>query len=231
MLGVTNIWTYVAGVIFIILLPGPNSLYVLGIAAQRGVRAGYAAAAGIFLGDTVLMVLAAIGAASLLQANLLVYHVVQAAGALYLGWLGLQMLAAAWHRWRTPDSGRHQHRPHAAPRATAALSAATGRRERPFGKALFISLLNPKAILFFVSFFVQFVDPHYPHPGLSFLLLGAILQFFSAVYLSALIFGGARLAAAFRRRRRLAAAGMATVGAAFFGFGLKLAFAATSRSH
>ncbi len=231
MLGVTNIWTYVAGVIFIVLLPGPNSLYVLGIAAQRGVRSGYAGAAGIFLGDTVLMVLAAIGAASLLQANLFIYHVVQAAGALYLGWLGLQMLAAAWHRWRTPDTGLHQHPPHAVSPASAARLVGAARREQPFGKALFISLLNPKAILFFVSFFVQFVDPHYPHPALSFLLLGVILQFFSAIYLSALIFGGARLAEAFRRRRRLAAAGMATVGAAFFGFGLKLAFAATSRTH
>ena len=101
MFGVINLWTYVLGVIFIVLLPGPNSLYVLSVAAQRGVRAGYRGALGVFLGDTVLMVLAAAGAASLLETNLTLYHLVQAAGALYLGWLGINMLRAAWMRWRT----------------------------------------------------------------------------------------------------------------------------------
>ena len=224
MLGVTHLWTYVAGVILIVLLPGPNSLYVLGVAAQRGVRAGYAGAAGIFLGDSVLMVLAAAGAASLLETNLLLYRLVQAAGAMYLGWIGLNMLRAALHRWRTRDTGLHRKPPpaHASEQPAATVTA----RERPFRKALLISLLNPKAILFFVSFFIQFVDPHYAHPALSFLLLGAITQFFSVLYLSALIFGGARLADGFRRKRRLAAGAMATAGSGFFGFGLKLALAA-----
>ena len=46
----------------------------------------------------------------------------------------------------------------------------------PFREALVISLLNPKAILFFISFFIQFVDPGYAWPALSFLLLGRIAQ-------------------------------------------------------
>lgn len=62
MLGVTDLPTYLVGLILIILLPGPNSLYVLSVAARRGVRTGYKAAAGVFTGDAVLMVLAAAGA-------------------------------------------------------------------------------------------------------------------------------------------------------------------------
>ncbi|CAM5449672.1 Leucine efflux protein LeuE OS=Stutzerimonas stutzeri OX=316 GN=CXK95_17955 PE=3 SV=1 [Stutzerimonas stutzeri] len=58
-------------------------------------------------------------------------------------------------------------------------------------------LSNPKAILFFISFFIQFVDPAYAHPGLSFLALGAVLELISALYLSFLIFTGVRLAAWF----------------------------------
>ena len=228
MFGVVNLWTYVLGVIFIVLLPGPNSLYVLSVAAQRGVRQGYLGALGVFLGDTVLMVLAAAGAASLLETNLTLYHLVQAAGALYLGWLGINMLRAAWKRWRTPDTGLHAH---AAAHAHMPPHPSGKRLESPFRKALFISLLNPKAILFFVSFFIQFVDPHYAHPALSFLLLGAITQFFSALYLSILIFGGVRVADAFRRRRRLSALTMGATGAGFFGFGVKLALAATARTH
>lgn len=227
MFGVTNLWTYLLGVIFIVLLPGPNSLYVLSVAAQRGVRAGYRAAMGVFFGDTVLMVLAAAGAASLLEANLALYHLVQAAGALYLGWLGINMLRAAFKRWRTADTGLHVHAPHPHPHP-----APHGRvQDEPFRKALFISLLNPKAILFFVSFFIQFVDPHYPHPALSFSILGAIVQTCSLLYLSVLIFGGARVADAFRRRRRLSAVMMGATGAGFFGFGVKLALAATAKTH
>lgn len=67
MLGVTDLPTYLAGLVLIVLLPGPNSLYVLSVAARRGVRTGYVAAAGVWTGDTVLMTLSALGASSLLQ--------------------------------------------------------------------------------------------------------------------------------------------------------------------
>lgn len=227
MFGVVNLWTYVFGVIFIVLLPGPNSLYVLSVAAQRGVRSGYRGALGVFLGDTVLMVLAAVGAASLLETNLTIYHLVQAAGALYLGWLGINMLRAAWKRWHTPDTGLHAHVPQPHAYSDIQTPQAGRRLESPFRKALFISLLNPKAILFFMSFFIQFVNPHYPHPALSFAVLGAVVQFFSMLYLSVLIFGGVRVADAFRRRRQLSAMTMGVTGTGFFGFGVKLALAAT----
>jgi leucine efflux protein len=83
--------------------------------------------------------------------------------------------------------------------------------------------MNPKAILFFVSFFIQFVDPGYPHTWLSFCILGVIVQFFSALYLSTLIFGGVHLAMQFRRRRRFSALATGGVGGLFISFGFKLA--------
>jgi leucine efflux protein len=85
--------------------------------------------------------------------------------------------------------------------------------------------MNPKAILFFLSFFIQFVDSSYAHTGLSFLILGAIVQTCSAIYLTALIFGGAFLAAQFRRRRRTSAVATGLVGGLFIAFGAKLASA------
>ncbi|MFM9702671.1 leucine efflux protein LeuE [Streptomyces galilaeus] len=211
MFGVNDLPTYLAGLALIILLPGPNSLYVLSVAARRGVRSGYTAAAGVWCGDAVLMTLSAAGVASLLQGNSLLFGIVKYAGAGYLTWLAVGMLRAAWGMWRS-----RRERP-----TPSALSSAVA-EERPFLRALVISLVNPKAILFFVAFFVQFVDPGYAHPALSFVFLGMFAQLASVLYLSALIFGGTRLAAAFRRRKRLAAGATSAAGALFLGFALKL---------
>ncbi|MFE9889980.1 leucine efflux protein LeuE [Streptomyces scopuliridis] len=213
MLGVTDLPTYLVGLVLIVLLPGPNSLYVLSVAARRGIRAGYSAAAGVWCGDTVLMVLSAAGVASLLQANELAFGIVKFAGAGYLTWLAIGMMRAAWSLWRS----RHERAEEAATSSPSSTPA-----ERPYRRALVISLFNPKAILFFISFFVQFVDPGYAHPALSFVLLGLLANVASALYLSALIFGGTRLAAAFRRRKRLSAGMTTAAGALFLGFAVKL---------
>ncbi|WP_415948139.1 leucine efflux protein LeuE [Streptomyces sp. KLOTTS4A1] len=224
MLGVIDLPTYLAGLIVIILLPGPNSLYVLSVAARRGVRAGYTAAAGVWCGDTVLMALSAAGVASLLQANALLFSIVKFAGAGYLTWLAIGMLRAAWSMWRTRRERleRAAAEEGSAHSADSAENAPTGKGERPFRRAFVVSLLNPKAILFFIAFFVQFVDPSYAHPALSFVVLGAFAQLASFLYLSALIFGGTRLAAAFRRRRALSAGATSAAGALFIGFAVKL---------
>jgi leucine efflux protein len=92
-----------------------------------------------------------------------------------------------------------------------------------YRKALIVSLLNPKAIFFFISFFVQFVDPAYPNPGLTFALLGVIVQCVSLVYLSVLIVGGVKLAQTFAQRKRLSALLNSVVGMMFIAFGARLA--------
>ncbi|MEO0003182.1 MAG: hypothetical protein RLZZ22_874 [Pseudomonadota bacterium] len=215
--GVTDLATFVLGTIFIVLLPGPNSLYVMALASRHGVATGYRGAAGIFAGDTVLMLLSTAGAASLLRSTPLAFMAVKYIGALYLAWLGLGLVRAAWRQST------------AAPARDAVVTPRDSKLERspgrPFRTAFLISLMNPKAILFFVSFFIQFVDPGYAHPALSFLLLGLIVQACSALYLSALIFGGARLAERFGRHQGLAAGGMGAMGALFIGFALRLASA------
>ena len=206
--GITDLSTFILGTIFIVLLPGPNSLYVMSVASRWGIAAGYRGACGIFLGDLILMILSATGVASLLQTTPLLFMCLKYAGAAYLVWLGIGLLRSAVRDWRG-----HNQEAHAAP------ADAT----RPFRTALLISLMNPKAIFFFVSFFIQFVSPEYPHPELSFLILGLIVQACSALYLSALIFGGTHLAAAFRRRQRLSSTAIGGVGSLFIGFGIKLA--------
>ncbi|MGR4883125.1 leucine efflux protein LeuE [Streptomyces sp. LARHCF249] len=214
MLGVTDLPTYLAGLVLIVLLPGPNSLYVLSVAARRGVKEGYKAACGVFTGDTVLMVLTAAGAGALLEASPLLFTVVKFLGAGYLAWLAVGMMRAAWGMWRDRKARQEELLTGAEP---------AGGMERPYRRALVVSLFNPKAILFLLSFFVQFVDPGYAYPALSFLLLGTLSQLASFLYLSTLIFTGTRLSAAFRRRKRLSAGATSAAGVLFLGFAAKLA--------
>lgn len=212
--GVTDLWTYVLGALGIILLPGPNSLFVLSVATARGVKAGYQGAMGVFVGDTVLLTLTALGAASLLRAYPALFMVVKYAGAGYLSWVGLNLIRSAFRAWRAPMVA-----------SSAAVTESPAHLAHPFKRALVISLLNPKAILFLLSFFVQFIDPTYETPAVPFLILSAIVMAFSAFYLSALIFAGVRLAQAFRRRQRLSAGLSSGVGGLFVWFGAKLATA------
>ncbi|MGW1462957.1 leucine efflux protein LeuE [Streptomyces sp. NPDC002308] len=221
MLGVTDLPTYLVGLVLIVLLPGPNSLYVLSVAARRGIRTGYVAAAGVWTGDTVLMTLSALGAASLLQTTPVLFAVVKYAGAGYLTWLAFGMLRAARQLWRERTL-RVAELTEDTPAAGEKSTGEDGARERPYRRALVVSIFNPKAILFLISFFVQFVDPDYAYPAVSFVVLGGLLQLASFLYLSALIFGGTRLAAAFRRRKRLSATATSAAGLLFLGFAAKL---------
>ncbi len=209
--GVTDLGTYVMGAIGIVLLPGPNSLYVLSVATGRGVRQGFRFAGGVFVGDAILLLLVAVGAAGLLHTQPALFAIVQYAGAAYLAWVGVSLLRAAL--FKRPEGAEQAN-----PEPPANL-------QQPFRRALIISLLNPKAIFFLLSFFVQFIDPAYPNPAVPFLILAAILMAFSAIYLSVLIVAGAQVASGFRRRQRLSAALSGAVGVLFIWFGVKLATA------
>ncbi|QDL54321.1 leucine efflux protein LeuE [Rhodoferax aquaticus] len=216
--GVTDLWTYVLGALGIILLPGPNSLYVLSVASARGVRAGFKGAGGVFVGDTILLALTALGAASLLRTYPALFIVVKYVGAAYLAWVGINLLVAAVKKLRAGTSVID----------AASDAAPTVNMNHPFKRALLISLLNPKAILFLLSFFVQFIDPSYATPAVPFLILSFIVMAFSAVYLSTIIFLGARLAQLFRARHRTSAGLSSAVGGLFVWFGVKLASASLS---
>lgn len=209
MFGITDITTYIIGTIVIILLPGPNSLFCLTAASQYGIKTGYRAAAAIFLGDTLLMTITALGGASLLGAHPVFFMVLKMAGGAYLAWIGMQLLWGAMKKFvQKPPKVKVTIRLHS--------------EQRVFIRALSLSLSNPKAILFFLSFFVQFVDVRYPYPMLTFFALGVILQIISMLYLSMLIVAGAGLTRLFHRHRRVAALGTGLAGMMFMGFAAKL---------
>ena len=89
-LGVINVWTYLVGLFFIIIAPGPNSIYVLRTAAVRGIGPGYRAALGVFVGDAILIFCAYLGIASLIRTTPLLFTLVRYLGAIYLLYLGVK---------------------------------------------------------------------------------------------------------------------------------------------
>jgi leucine efflux protein len=212
--GITDLSTYIIGTILIVILPGPNSLYVMSIASRFGTRIGYHAALGVFTGDLILILCTIFGAASLLHSFPWLFTVLKVVGAAYLSYLGSRLIIASVHTWKGTTAQALE----------SSNKITTYKDAQPYRTALTISILNPKAILFYLSFFVQFVDPNYPYPAISFTLMSIILQIISMLYLSILIFSGVRFAAFFNQRYRLTSIAVVIVGFAFLGFGLKLAF-------
>jgi len=213
--GVVNYLTYVLGALLIILLPGPNSLYVLSLAATQGRRSGWAAVAGVFIGDSLLILATALGAITILTAYPAIFMIIKYAGAAYLIYIGINLIGGAIKTWRQIDDESIQN----------VKQAAKASPTKAFQKALLVSVLNPKAILFLLSFFLQFVDPQYPQPVLPFFILAVTLQLFSLIYLAMLIYAGSKLSEAFRKRQKITAVSGGGVGAAFVLFAIKLALA------
>ena len=143
MFGVADYAAFVVAVIVFLAIPGPGNLALVSSTAQGGVRGGLAATLGLIVGDQILMWLAVAGVAALLAASPMLFAGVQWLGAAYLAWLGWRMLRA---------------QPGAAPVLTI-------RPGHYFRQALWITLLNPKAIVFYMAFFPMFVDPA-RHQGL-----------------------------------------------------------------
>ncbi|MFB6348340.1 leucine efflux protein LeuE [Moraxella sp. ZJ142] len=211
MFGITDLLTYVVAVVVIIALPGPNSLYCLSVSASHGRAAGRRAMAGILLGDTLLMIATILGAGTLLKLYPTVFHLIKLIGGLYLAYIGVRLLIGAYQTFK------NRHIISQTPIAIKPPAA-----QNYFYRALGLSLTNPKAILFFLSFFVQFVEPSYDKSWLSFLILALILQTVSCGYLTLLIYTGKFLASKFAKHALLGVLAMLLAGGLFMGFAVQL---------
>ncbi|QWE07244.1 leucine efflux protein LeuE [Polynucleobacter sp. JS-JIR-5-A7] len=208
--GIVDFSSYLLGTLLIILLPGPNSLYVLTIATQKGWRAGAWGALGIFIGDLVLMSAVALGAASLLMSSPLLFQCVRIIGAIYLVWLGIGLLRSGQQRWTTQSHSK------------VFEIQARLMQLHPLLAALSLSLTNPKAIFFFIAFFSQFIRPDFAHPALTFIYLATVLQMMSMTHLTGLIFIGQFFSKYFKHHYRFTAAVWMLAGILFIGFAIRL---------
>lgn len=201
MFGIADYGAFVAAIILFLLIPGPGNLALITSTGKGGIRGGLAATLGVIAGDQVLMWAAVAGVAALLATYPTAFHAVQWLGAAYLAWLGFRMLLA---------------KPGAAPLLNI-------RPRQFFRQAMAITLLNPKAIVFYMAFFPLFVDPA-QHQGLTtFGVMAATIAMLTFVYGLVATLLTYFLAERLRANPRISATLQKLAGIFLVGFGVKLA--------
>ena len=200
MLGISDYPAFAGAVIVFLAIPGPGNLALLTATAQGGQKGGISATWGVIAGDQVLMWAAVAGLAAVLQASATWFHALQWAGALYLGYLGIQMIRA---------------KPEDAP----LLDMSSGRY---FRQTFFITLLNPKAIVFYMAFFPLFIDPAQNPGWLTFASMSLTVAVLTFLYGAGLTLLAYRLAGKMQTHPLMGQWLQKIAGAVLLGFGLRL---------
>jgi threonine/homoserine/homoserine lactone efflux protein len=160
MYGISDYGAFCVAILIFLLLPGPGTLTLLTSTAKGGLRAGAAATAGVIAGDQALLWLAVAGVAALLAAQPTLFKAVQWLGTAYLVWLGIRLLFAREGAAAVIDiKPRHYAR-----------------------QAFVITVLNPKAIVFYMAFFPLFIDPARHQGLLTFVMMALTIAVITAVY-------------------------------------------------
>jgi leucine efflux protein len=201
MFGVADYGAFVAAIIIFLAIPGPGNLALITSTGKGGIAGGLAATLGVIAGDQVLMWAAVAGVAALLTAYPTAFHAVQWLGAAYLAWLGAKMLLAK-------------------PGAKPILNI---QPHHYFRQAGLITLLNPKAIVFYMAFFPLFVDPAH-HQGLStFAAMAATIATLTFLYGLIVVLLTHHLAERMRANPVIGRVLEKIAGIFLLGFGIKLA--------
>ncbi|HSI57023.1 MAG TPA: LysE family transporter [Ideonella sp.] len=200
-MGIADYGAYCAAILLFLALPGPGTFALLTSTAKGGVRAGAAATLGLIVGDQILLWLAVAGVAALLAAHPTVFNGVRYAGAAYLAWIGLRLLFS---------------------RGGASASPVNIQPHHYTRQALLITLLNPKAIVFYMAFFPLFIDPAH-HQGLAtFGVMALTIAALTALYCLTLCLFAQAVAAKVRAHQRLARGLERLAGIFLIGFGWRL---------
>jgi leucine efflux protein len=199
--GIQDYWAFVVAIVVFLAIPGVGNLAIITSTGKGRIAGGLAATLGVIAGDQILMWLAVAGVAALLTANPALFTLVQYAGAIYLAWLGVLMMRA-----KPGDAPVLRIEP-----------------RRFFRQALLITLLNPKAIVFYMAFFPLFVDPA-RHQGLvTFGVMAVTIAALTFLYCVIVVTLTIVAAERMRASPRVGVWLNRIAGAMLVGFGVKLA--------
>ena len=172
MLDFQTLLVFTGAVMLLLISPGPSMAFVMSHGFTCGWRGGMAAAFGIAVADLILTVLTATGITGLVAAWPPSFDIIRYSGALYLLWMAYKALAS---------------------KSIGAVSRGSAIPLKSiFVRAMLNSLLNPKALLFFLVFLPQFVVPEKGMIAQQIVMLGAVLTLLAWVFHAVLgAFGGA----------------------------------------
>ena len=222
MISLDNLLLFVPMAAILVMLPGPDFALIAKISLMNGRPQGQAAAVGVALGICVHTTAAMLGISAIIAQSVLWFSVLKYVGAAYLVWLGILALRAG-RRAGQPVSAavvKTAHQPHANP---AADSMNLRRWLHFFGQGFLTNALNPKAVLLFLTFLPQFMDPHAPLAP-QFLTLGSIMSGLCLFWFVPLAYMLGRIRHIFENSRFQMWMQRCT-GLVFIAFGLKLATA------
>jgi threonine/homoserine/homoserine lactone efflux protein len=201
MFGISDYGAFAAAVTVFLLIPGPGNLALITSTGKGGWRAGLACCLGVMAADQVLMWLAVAGVAAVLAAYPAAFHAVQWVGAAYLAWLGYKLLTA-----RPGDAPAIEIQP-----------------RQYFRQGALITLMNPKAIVFYMAFFPMFVDPARHQGAITFGVMAATVAAITFIYSVIVVMLTTVLAERLRANPAVVKWLEKTAGVFLIGFGLKLA--------
>jgi threonine/homoserine/homoserine lactone efflux protein len=199
--GISDYGAFVAAIVLFLAIPGPGNLALITSTSKGGMAGGLMATLGVISGDQVLMWLAVAGVAAVLATYPAAFAAIQWLGAAYLAWLGWKMLSA-----KPGDAPVLNIRP-----------------RQYFQQALAITLLNPKAIVFYMAFFPLFVDPNTHLGWVSFGVMAATIAALTFLYGLGMSLLTHHLAERMRANPAVGRVLNKVAGIFLVGFGLKLA--------
>ena len=199
--GISDYSAFVAAIVVFLAIPGPGNLALITSTSKGGVAGGLMATLGVIAGDQVLMWLAVAGVAAVLSTYPSAFAAIQWLGAAYLAWLGWKMLSA-----KPGDAPVLNIRP-----------------RQFFQQALAITLLNPKAIVFYMAFFPLFVDPQTHLGWISFGVMAATIAALTFLYGLGMTLLTHHLAERMRANPKVGQVLEKVAGIFLIGFGIKLA--------
>lgn len=203
MFGISDYGAFAAAFVLLLFLPGPGNLALIHSVGKGGLAGGFAAVLGLLVGDQVLLWLTVAGLAALLQSLPALFTAMQWLGAAYLAWLGLKMVIA-----KTGEG--------------ASIRITPGHY---FRQTMVITLLNPKAILFYFAFFPQFIDPVNHQGWITFVAMALTIAALGFAYCMAVVLITHFMAARIRAYPRFQDALQKLAGVCLIGFGFKMVLA------
>ena len=204
MLSAEQFFGFLLAASVITVAPGPDNMMVLSIGMAKGRLPGIAFGLGCALGCLSHTLLAVLGVSALIAASPEAFTALKVCGGLYLVWLGVNALRSA---------------------GGASVGKASDDRQSPrklFLKGIVANAINPKVILFFLSFLPQFVIPGHGSVAAQMAWLGIIFTLQAGVIFGLLGYFSGTVGQWINTRPRLGTAMDRLTGVIFVGLGLRL---------